>query len=132
MPHKVWVHACANHAGQNREYATEICPECNHKGIRAGWRYSLVEGMGAYQRFYRLKPIGPHRPLADQVLAGLVRVCDGCQGVGLLDDRSGESWTPCPLCAGTGRQLIGTPTQFEAGRQHVLERYPSASADECL
>ena len=49
-----------------------------------GWRNSMHEAMAWYQKLHGLKPIGPHRQLADKVMSGAYQTCIECAGYWLL------------------------------------------------
>jgi hypothetical protein len=129
MPHKRWKHLCPD---SNSEVISgaQTCLDCGQQGVYAGWGYSMIEAMGAYQRFYRLKPMGPHRPLAHEILGPLVAVCSKCEGSGLVDLNSGEAWEFCKTCQGTGRLVACTAEQWQAARDKVLQAFPDSAVND--
>jgi len=58
MPHRVWKHRCTE-SGSEAVTGVEVCPDCKRRGDSDGWKYSMIEAMGAYQERTGLKPIGP-------------------------------------------------------------------------
>src|SRR5262249_47716294 len=104
MPWRAWVHEGPIEPRKSW-WGPEVCPKCRRKGRFIGWRYSMIEAMGAYQDFYGLKPIGRHRLFADNLLSPLVERCATCNGEGLLDDPSTSNYRLCSDCRGTGRTL---------------------------
>jgi hypothetical protein len=85
--------------------------------------------MGTYQRRTSLKPLGPHRPLADRLLKDLFEVCRKCGSRGLLDEATEEGWCFCPACDGTG-YVVRDSAAFEQARTEVLKQFPDAAFDE--
>ena len=85
--------------------------------------------MGRYQNMYGLKPIGPHRRLADELFAGVSVACQTCSGRGLLDVNAGEAWIPCQDCFGMGLVWTCTPEEVQALRRQVLETFPDAGVE---
>jgi uncharacterized protein (DUF983 family) len=106
----------------------KVCPACGEGGKYDGWHHSMIEAIGAYQRRYGLKPIGPHRQLADQLFTGATCTCPLCGGRGLLDAEVEDGYTECPLCRGTGRLMLLDAEEFHARRREVLVAYPDAAA----
>jgi hypothetical protein len=128
MPNRVWRHDCPAD-GELVWAKAEVCPRCGVRGTPDGWGYSIIERMGAYQRRTRLKPIGDHRPLADQLLTGLFCVCRGCGARGLLDTDNEDGWCFCPACDGTG-YVVQDNVAFELARAEVLKEFPDAAVEE--
>jgi hypothetical protein len=72
MPQRMWDHSHCCGAFQSGS------PECNDGGTRGrftGWHLTMHESMARYQYVYGLKPIGPHRRLADELLTPLRVKC---------------------------------------------------------
>lgn len=90
------------------------------------WGYSLIESMAAYQRFWHLKPVGPHRRFCDRVLEGLSERCSDCQGHGVRGNEQVDSWVECKTCDGTGLRLVGTQAQLDAVLAQIRATYPDA------
>jgi len=104
-------------------------PECQTCGALhefAGWFRHRHESMAAYQYAHGLKPIGPHRALADELLGPSRTWCRQCGGSGILTGDVNR-WHMCPSCEGTGGYWTCTEEQLEALRGQVLERFPDAA-----
>jgi hypothetical protein len=128
MPHKRWKHICPSTKSAVRLGARK-CTSCGQEGEYDGWGYSRIEAMGAYQRFYGLKPIGPHRPMADELLSPLIKLCEKCQGEGLLSAESAEDYHICATCNGTGRLLACSQETWNAARRQLLQAFPDEAVD---
>lgn len=126
MPHKLWSHAACGHP--DVQSGSRPCPECGQESTVAVWGYSMIEAMGAYQGFYGLKPVGPHRPLANSLLEKLVDTCAACNGNGVLGRESGDGWKTCKICHGFGRRLNSSESVFLVARKQVLKKFPGAVA----
>lgn len=103
------------------------CPSCGQPGQYDGWHYGMYEAMSVYQNMYGLKPIGPHRRLADELFANTSVACLTCAGKGLLDVSAGDAWIPCPDCRGMGYVWKSTSGEVKALRRQVLEAFPDAA-----
>jgi hypothetical protein len=86
----------------------------------------MHEAMAVYQYVYGLKPIGPHRPVADELMTPLRVICGMCTGTGLRPSVEGEWWSLCPYCEGTQGVWRSNPEEVEARRREVLRRFPDA------
>src|SRR5512139_40684 len=126
MPRKIWERYCENHHAVIR-LGKEVCPDCGQKGCYVGWNYSHREVMGHYHSRTGLKPLGPHRPLADELFKPYWQTCPKCKGAGLIDTDYGESWKSCPVCGGDMVLFTGNAAQREAIRQKILRKYPEAA-----
>ncbi len=126
MPNKKWKHHCPNRGGAEITLGKEVCDDCGQRGEFAGWGHSMVEAMGAYQRRTGLKPIGPHRSLADKILAGHYKPCPTCHGSGLVEDADGENAHWCPMCQGKEYLFDGTPEEETALMDEIRKEYPDA------
>jgi hypothetical protein len=124
MPHRVWKHHCKE-SDSEVLLGVEVCPDCNYCGIYDGWHYSMFEAMGAYQQRTGLKPIGPHRGLADQLLDPLFSLCQDCNGRGVLEDR--DRWRLCPGCDGAIATLVADHRAVSDALRKILEAFPNAS-----
>ena len=122
MPAKSWRYPCGHGWGGN-----PTCFECSEPGIFDGCKTSgMVEHMCAYSRFFRLPPIGPHRPFADKVFEGATRPCPRCGGRANL--ASGlDVWKSCPRCDGEGKLWVLPPEEVEILRKSVLAILPDAA-----
>jgi hypothetical protein len=90
----------------------------------------MYEKMAVYQYVYGLKPIGPHRGLADRILTPRREQCPSCHGRGIVTLRNGDSWALCGPCEGTGGHWACGLEEVEALRRRVLHKFPdSAVAD---
>jgi len=98
MPQPFWSHACA---GREVLADSPECHACGSRGTFEGWRLGTWEAMRLYYHVFGLNPIGPHRPLADQVFAPMRDPCIRCGGRAVLSLASG-AWSRCPACEGTG------------------------------
>ena len=123
MPYQRWVNRCSCSYFRT---GLPTCPECGRPRELAGWSYSMHEAMAAYQCLYGLKPVGPHRRLADESFRGLTVSCDACGGEGLLGDSPG--WIACGACRGLRRVFTVPPEVVDSVRAQVLEEFPEAAA----
>jgi len=106
-------------------------PECEdgQLGGRPGeWRLTMYESMARYQYVYGLKPIGPHRQLADQLLSPLRTHCPRCDARGLLSFGDRDVCGICPVCEGTGGFWSEPDSVVDGLRATVLESFPEAAA----
>jgi hypothetical protein len=83
--------------------------------------------MARYQSQYGLKPIGPHRPMADRLLTSLSDKCKMCDGRGLRDRNEGSE--VCKTCRGLGAFFTRPALEIHALRQRILSAYPDAAAE---
>ena len=83
---------------------------------------SVIERMAAYQRATGLKPVGVHRPAADNLLKGMSHRCVQCTGQGYVEVRN--AWIWCEVCGGLGRVM--TPKAQLLLRGRVEEKFPGA------
>jgi hypothetical protein len=125
MPQRMWDHSqcCGDFSA-----GTPECRDGRKRGRYAGWRLATDERMARYQHVYGLKPIGPHRPLADELLTPLRATCPRCEYEGILNFYQGRLWLACPDCQGTGGSWVVPDGVVQATRATVLEAYPDASA----
>ncbi len=89
----------------------------------------MYEAMLDYQRSCGLKPIGPHRRLANQVFAGAFTSCQACDGRGILDGGAPDTHALCPSCDGHGQLAAVPDDEIEQRRALVLEKYPDTACD---
>jgi len=106
-----------------------VCRSCGQHGEYDGWYYTTHEAMARYQSRYGLKPIGPHRQMADDLFADTTVECEQCQGRGLRDIGAGETYAVCQRCGGFGRFFSRSREAIHRLRQKVLDAYPDAAAD---
>jgi hypothetical protein len=128
MPQQMWKHRCRD-SESFHWMGAPVCRSCGGRGEYDGWHPRMHEAMARYQTRYRLKPIGPHRQMADDLL-GLAQVtCHRCSGRGLMDTADGHGWQPCEACDGLGARFTKPPDEIEAIRSRVLAAYPDAAAE---
>lgn len=125
MPHRIWKHFCMAE-GRERSHSRPSCEHCHALGMPAGWSYSAYERMGVYQQLYRLKPLGRHKRMADDLLEHLTGACEACHGEGLVDAEF--DWAYCNRCRGLGRFFTVSLTKVNEVRALVLAEYPDAAA----
>ena len=87
---------------------------------------NIAEAMSGYVIKYGLKPYGPHRPLADELLHGINRECETCGGTGLRGTYGAIGWVVCPECHGLGSVYTISLEDLLSRRQKVLAQYPDA------
>lgn len=126
MPYRVWSHECTVD-GNGLTHGEPTCERCGKEGRFVGWSYGMHEDMGRYQTLYRLKPIGPHRPMADELFRDLTVRCARCRGRGLLDQRG--RCASCPDCKGLARHSTVPREVVESIRAEILREYPDAGAE---
>jgi hypothetical protein len=108
---------------------TPFCRRCGGPGEYDGWHYRMHEAMARYQSLYGLKPIGPHRRMADELFNDVKVKCEACGGRGLRDVNGGASWEHCGVCRGLGILFTGPATEIAEIRSRVLDVFPDAAAD---
>lgn len=125
MPQHMWDHSqcCGDFLSGSPE-----CGDGHTRGRYAGWLLTTHESMARYQYVYGLKPIGPHRFLADQLLTPLRDSCPRCNRKGILDYNDGATFGLCPVCEGTGGSWDAPDDVVNARRRTVLESFPNAGA----
>jgi len=128
MPQKMWKHRCPKGGGGLSWSGSPGCSSCGGPGEYDGWHPGMYEAMARYQSKYGLKPIGPHRKMADELLGSLNEKCKPCDGRGLRDTAHG-SWQVCPACRGFGSFFTRPAYEIQALRRRVLATYPDAAAD---
>ncbi len=128
MPYPLWKHGpcCSDRTWLSSQPA---CTECNRPGVFDGWHLSMHEAMAQYQYVYGLKPLGPHRALADGLLTPLRAGCSRCDGRGIVTIAGGE-WLACARCEGTGGTWAVSDLTLQATMATVLDRFPAAAAPE--
>ncbi len=124
MPAKSWKHDCRFGAISLR---VEVCWICGKRGRYEGWTYLMFEAMGVYQRLYGLKPIGPHRPLADKLYSRSTVCCTRCRGTGLIEVKNAKAFAPCDHCKGLRRLFVVSAKTRSEIRARVLQKFPEAS-----
>lgn len=127
MPQKMWRPRCQC-SPRIAGMGSPNCRECGQPGAFDGWHLGMIEAMGAYQKQTGLKPIGPHRPLADELFHNRSEPCRTCHGRGVLDVDEGRTWKECPDCQGIGCLFKGTQQQFLEIRSRILSQFPNAAS----
>lgn len=89
----------------------------------------MYEAMARYQNRYGLKPIGPHRQLADQLFSGTANKCPRCDGKGLININQGEGYQTCPGCNEEGHVFNQGGKKIEKIRQKVISAFPDAAVE---
>lgn len=89
----------------------------------------MHEAMAQYQTLHRLKPVGRHRRMTDELFDSALATCRTCKGHGLRDAIDRRSWRLCDACRGLGSVFTKSAEEFEALRERVLAAYPEAAAD---
>ena len=125
MPHQFWRHTCG---ATQVLTGTPVCRTCGIKGEFHGWRLGMHESMARYQYVYGLKPIGPHRQLADDLLGDLRVPCPRCHWDGIITVEEGTAWRICPECEGTGGFWNRPSDEVDAVRRQILREFPDAAA----
>jgi RNA polymerase subunit RPABC4/transcription elongation factor Spt4 len=126
MAYKSYTHSCKQNKGRWVGRGVEICPECGEKGKFDGWDLSVVEHMASYQRRFRIRALGPHRSLADELFKGRMKACDRCDGRGVVGINNDEDHEICPKCEFRRQLFDGTPEEFESIRQKIIAVFPTA------
>lgn len=122
MPQKMWQNACCEGVWTGAPKPCS-CPP-SRKDLRSRWSLGMYEAMSRYQQHYGLKPMGPHRKLADALLNEVTSRCDRCDGRGLLD--AGDNWRSCPDCRGFGTLPLPGAPELKAIRAEVAAKFPGA------
>ena len=125
MPQHLWKPRCNCWPGLVAT-GRRTCAECGEPGEYDDWHYTMHENMAASQYRYGMLPIGPHRKLADKLLEAVSRLCEECQGRGLLDDTVTPVWEPCPACDATGSILTCDEATLDSIRQRVETAFPGS------
>jgi hypothetical protein len=100
MPVRMWQNVCCEDFSSARH---EAC-DCEVPIVRSEWGLSMHEEMARYQIYNGLRPVGPHRKLADELLAAVCTPCSRCSETGFLDSPDSDAWSLCPDCGGFGSQ----------------------------
>ena len=126
MPNRFWRHHCR---GREAIEGSPRCATCGAHGAFAGWQLSMWEKAARYHYVYDLSPFGPHRSLADRLLAPLRELCARCGGRAILTlDK--ETWRECPACEGTGGLWTRPWDEVDAAWRQVVARWPGAVIQE--
>ena len=134
MPHKVWRWSCSCDVGMGLPISIpcsgpDPCSHCGEPTVFSYWARDSIEKMHLYQRVHGLKPLGPHRRLADVVFRGLRETCVACGSTGFVGT---EHWAECLYCEGTGGAWKADEEHLVAAYCLLLHRYPAAAAPGAL
>lgn len=89
----------------------------------------MWEQAARYSYVYGLNPFGPHRPLADRVLAPMRQPCARCRGRAILTVDE-KTWRNCLDCEGTGGVWSRPFEEVDAAWRQVVARWPAAVLQE--
>ena len=124
MPHCSYQHLCTD--GEMTSGGIIICCECGQRGAFEGWRLSVIEHWSRFQQTYRLKPIGPHVAMVEELFEGSRRDCEVCDGHGVIGGDE-AAWAECPMCVGTGGHWSITTEEVQARLATVVAAHPDAA-----
>lgn len=124
MPQKFWQNACCEELWRGSPRACKCA--ASRKNQRSRWSLGMHEAMLRYQLHYGLRPIGPHRKLADRLLDAVTETCPGCDGEGLLDSGDRATWTLCSRCRGFGALPFPNAPELKTVRAEVAAKFPGA------
>ena len=127
MPHPMWRHPCCS--PEATLSAPADCPRCGQPSEFAGCWRSVIELMGQYQYVYGLRPLGPHRALANGLLNPLRTRCAACHGSGIISV-SVDVWRACVVCEGTGGMWVATEAELQAAYLRIFGAFPDAGAPD--
>jgi hypothetical protein len=125
MPQQIWRPSCDCSPGTSG-MGTPDCRQCGQPGQYEGWHMGMIETFAASSRRTGLKPMGPHRRLADELFQGQIVTCPTCAGCRVLDVDNGKTWQLCPDCRGVGSLFKGTLQEFMGIRSRILAQFPEA------
>ena len=128
MPRPMWKHTCSK-SGSRCWLGTPTCGTCREHGVYDGWQPTMHEAMAQYQTLYRVKPIGCHRRMTDELFASVRATCQACNGHGLRDAEDRRRWQRCHACRGLGSVFSKPANDIEALRKQILSAYPEAAAE---
>ena len=122
MPYRLWRHVCE---GGGVLHTSPQCGTCGGRGVFDGWRLGMWEAMRIYLYVYGLNPMGPHRPLADELLVPMRELCARCGGRAVLTIDE-DTWSACPTCEGTGGIWSRPFADVNAAWRLVVAQWPQA------
>lgn len=125
MPRPHWKPAC-EHKAPFVQTEPCNCGLCGQPFRFDGWHLTMHEAMARYQHVYRLRPIGPHRALAERLLDPVREDCRTCERRGLVT--YDEAWRVCQGCRGIGGHWTVDAGVVEQIREQVLREFPDADA----
>ena len=144
MPHRVHVEHCAcpdsgrrnllEGAQQAPKFEPGICAGCGQAIVVQRWCLSVVEHWAraiAQMGFLVVAPSGwpEDHPgsiyvnAAREALFSLSARCEGCFGVGVIDDWKGD-WRTCPYCEGVGRIPTTRLEALQAAHHRWFHQWP--------
>ncbi len=119
-------HRCVN--GEDKVVrGVRVCRICGQTGKFAGWDYSVAEHWGRCRCQTGLKPFGPHKRAASELIWTVLQHCTLCDGVGYCE-RADQTIQPCTACDGRGTIPALTDWRVQEVLRLVEERYPGACA----
>ncbi len=122
MPNRFWRHVCG---GRQVVEGSPRCRTCGARDVFDGWRLSMWETARLYHYVYGLNPMGPRRPFADSLFAGMRERCVRCgRKILTLDE---QTWRDCPTCEGTGAVWNRPFDEVDAVRRRVAAQWPEAA-----
>lgn len=86
----------------------------------------MYYAMHRYMQTRRLKPLGPHRQLADELLDKLRERCRACNGWGVLRQKAGGA-RDCPHCEGGGGVWTCSGEELAAAYCQIEEAFPGST-----
>ena len=87
--------------------------------------------MCCYNRQTGLKPIGPHRNYADELLSKVLHCCPACNGAADYEKADG-ALNECPPCNGRGVVPPLTDPRVQEALRRIEARYPGACTSGTL
>jgi hypothetical protein len=123
MPQRMWKIICGCSSGWVGRPDCDLCRQPNEY---VGWSYGMYERMAIYQYRYGVRPIGPHRKLADEMIGPHIRRCEQCNGEGLLTDFATNTWEWCHACEATGSTVDCDSETLRRIHEHIEADFPGA------
>lgn len=130
MPATDWSKRCSCRDRGFRNANSCACPTCGAIAAET-WTLRRHEAMAQYQRLFRLKPVGPHRPMLERVLRQRIRTYTNC-GTSGFRARNYAYPCLCDECDALGARWHTAPHVADAARETILAMYPDASAPPTL
>lgn len=124
MPDPLYHHPCCTPEAEPDEVRTH-CPICGAPPRVARWGFRKAELLSRYQEAFGLAYAGPHRPLADRLLAPLRERCGRCDGIGCLD--TGSAVERCTVCDGAGGRWSAPEEVIASHYRAIVRRFPDAA-----
>jgi len=109
MPIALYEHACFVTKATTKHHERWVCKKCGQQAQFAGWSFGMVGSWGHYSSRYGLRPIGPHRHLANRLLGEIpTGACEPCAGRGAQHPDRDET-TPGRVRPATGLGELQSP-----------------------